>query len=1069
MWQRLLSVARRAHRKPARSARYSRNSLGRFEPLEQRALLAAIPVGSELIVADTLPQHLSSIRSVAVAVPDAGGAIVAYNALGISGSRMPGDDREIFVQRFGADGLATGDLIVANPVTRGQQDGSSISSASDGSFWVTWSGRGAGDRVGVYAQRFAADGARLGSVLLVNTTIGGSQSNPDVAVAGDGTAVVVWEGVGAGDVDGIFVRVINPDGTFGSTEVLVNQTTIGQQSMPSVAISNFGLPPVIDDGDGSLPGFVVTWSSRDEDGSDWGIFARGFDQTGAPEGAAFRVNTTTDGSQYRSDIDAADDGSFTIAWSNFSSANGWDVMAQRYLSDGATTGAEFMLHSTATGQQQDVAVSVASGGEILAAWTHGEPNGDGWETQGRTFNNDGTADGVVFIAHQSNSGANSGRQAAPAVGLNDNGDALIVYQGEGTNQRVSAFAQRYTVDVQPAENVAPVISSIADQRVTIGETFTFTVRATDANSRDTLSYRLDPSQSPSDATITRVDNNSATLSWTPDINDRIAGQQSTPIEFRVFVDDNGVTPLSDSASFIVFIDNVAPIVDLNGSDQGGTTFAVTLPENQMSIDIVDTDAVVTDADQTTIESMTITIRNPDDPTAESLQVVTQGTMIVASYQQTTSRLTLTGTDTPANYQRVLRTLSYTNTTAVRPRSNARLIDVVANDGSASNTAATVTLTVQGANVVPTLAEIANVALLGGSPLHIPLDGMDADGDTITYTVTSSSSLVTPTVLAGNRSARVTVTGFGVMVFELFEAEAPRATEHIIQLATAGFYDGIIFHRVAANFVIQAGDPLGTGSGGSTLGNFDDQFDPDLQHNRVGVLSMAKTVDDTNDSQFFVTDTDTRFLDFNHTVFGQLIEGDSVREAIQNVSVDGGSKPLTDVVIESFEIFTDNENGLLRLSAPEGASGSTMITVTASDGRGGTTVRQFNVTVTPDAEDNAPFLGDIPQLTTLQDVPITFQLQATDLEIDPVIFLDQQAMMDPTIGITPLQLVSSPNLQYSVDSATGLLTITPINGLLGTHRFTVGVAQPDLLRLQNGGQVGPFDLQVVEIVINSRNT
>jgi dipeptidyl aminopeptidase/acylaminoacyl peptidase len=269
-------------------------------------------------------------------------------------------------------------------------------------------------------------------------------------------------------------------------------------------------------------------------------------------------------------------------------------------------------------------------------------------------------------------------------------------------------------------------------------------------------------------------------------------------------------------------------------------------------------------------------------------------------------------------------------------------------------------------------------------------------------------------------------------------------------------------------VIQAGDPTATGTGGSTLGDFDDQFNPNLQHNRSGVLSMAKSVDDSNDSQFFVTDRDTRFLDSNHTIFGQLIEGDSVREAIQNVTVNPDTeRPLTDVVIQSVDIFTDNENGLLRLSAPAGTTGSAMITVTASDGQGGIAVRQFNVTVMPDTNDNPPFLADIPTLQTTANTPVTFQLQATDLEGNPVIFLDEAAMIDPAVRITPLQTVTSPNLMVSVNRDTGLLTVTPTNGVTGTHRFTVGVAQSNQLSVVGGQQRGPFDLQVVQIVISNQ--
>src|SRR5690606_25570796 len=117
----------------------------------------------------------------------------------------------------------------------------------------------------------------------------------------------------------------------------------------------------------------------------------------------------------------------------------------------------------------------------------------------------------------------------------------------------------------------------------------------------------------------------------------------------------------------------------------------------------------------------------------------------------------------------------------------------------------------------------------------------------------------------------------------------RAAERIIELAESGFYDDVIFHRIVNDFMIQTGDPTGTGSGVTTLGYFNDQFHPELQHVQTGLLAMAKTTDsdtnasydDTNDSQFFVTEGPSRHLDFNHTIFGYLTEGEDVREAISN--------------------------------------------------------------------------------------------------------------------------------------------------------------------------------------------
>ncbi len=351
---------------------------------------------------------------------------------------------------------------------------------------------------------------------------------------------------------------------------------------------------------------------------------------------------------------------------------------------------------------------------------------------------------------------------------------------------------------------------------------------------------------------------------------------------------------------------------------------------------------------------------------------------------------------------------------------------------------------------PTLPPIGEVQLLGGSPLLLTLD---AEGEgPLTFTVESSDALVTATVLADNRSLRLQVAGFGEMIFELLDFAARRATDRIVQLADSGFYNGVIFHRVINNFVIQGGDPTGTGSGGSSLGSFDDQFHVDLQHNRTGILSMAKSFDDTNDSQFFITEGPQRHLDFNHSIFGILVEGESVRESISGVPVGAGDRPLTDVVIESARSVLDEENAVVLLKAPEGATGAADVTVVVRNGFGLESRQTFRVSVAPDVIDSPPFLADIPALATRVDTPLSYQLEAIDAESSaPARFLDQTGLAANGL---PVPVPANPNLQYRVDFNTGLLTITPTNGLTGRHLFTVATAV----------SVSAVDYQVVPVVI-----
>lgn len=236
---------------------------------------------------------------------------------------------------------------------------------------------------------------------------------------------------------------------------------------------------------------------------------------------------------------------------------------------------------------------------------------------------------------------------------------------------------------------------------------------------------------------------------------------------------------------------------------------------------------------------------------------------------------------------------------------------------------------------------------------------------------------------------------------------------------------IIFHRVVPNFVIQAGDPSATGAGGSGQPDFNDQYNLKLQFTSPGLLAMAKSSDDTNDSQWFITDATPRFLDFNHSIWGRLIDGEEVRDLINSVPTTS-DKPNTPVVINSIQIVTDNENASIRLEAAEGASGQASVTVTATDPQGHAFSRTFQVTVTPDTANSAPFLVNPTNVTGVAGQPIQLQLQAVDAEGDAN-FFDAAKPAGETVNYT-----------LNVNNSTGLVTITPPTGFQGTFKVIVGV-------------------------------
>ncbi len=159
------------------------------------------------------------------------------------------------------------------------------------------------------------------------------------------------------------------------------------------------------------------------------------------------------------------------------------------------------------------------------------------------------------------------------------------------------------------------------------------------------------------------------------------------------------------------------------------------------------------------------------------------------------------------------------------------------------------------------------------------------------------------------------TTMGAITCSLFEKEAPKTVDNFVGLAEGTkewtdpktqakvkkrFYDGLIFHRVIPQFMIQGGDPEGTGRGGPGY-RFEDEFGSGMKFDQPGRLAMANAGPNTNGSQFFITTVPTPWLDNRHTIFGQVVEGQDVVGAIEAVKKDGRDMPLTPVVIEKLEI------------------------------------------------------------------------------------------------------------------------------------------------------------------------
>jgi len=184
-----------------------------------------------------------------------------------------------------------------------------------------------------------------------------------------------------------------------------------------------------------------------------------------------------------------------------------------------------------------------------------------------------------------------------------------------------------------------------------------------------------------------------------------------------------------------------------------------------------------------------------------------------------------------------------------------------------------------------------------APASAPRDTISPDNS---ETMTDALSRPELTIDQSKSYTATLKTSEGDIEIALFADKAPIAVNNFVHLSNAGFYDGVIFHRVIEGFMIQGGDPEGTGRGGPGY-TFEDEFDDSLKHDKAGVLSMANAGPNTNGSQFFITLAPTPHLNGVHTIFGEVVGGMEVVQAIGASATDRADKPLENITINSIVI------------------------------------------------------------------------------------------------------------------------------------------------------------------------
>lgn len=364
-----------------------------------------------------------------VAIDAEGNFVVIWNDTVNSG--------DVLGCRFDASGnvLGSGQFTV-NSTTPSSQGRATVAMNASGAFVVAWESAGQENGLGVYAQRFDANGLKQGGEIHVNQWTTNDQGKPSVAIDSAGNFIITWTSDGQdGSGYGVYARRFDAAGNAmgDGNEFVVNSTTPNDQQHSSVALN--------DNGD-----FVIVWEGQDDGGL--GILGQRFNGAGVAQGGEFHVNATPAGTQDYPSVAMTADGDFVVAWSSEGQdSSGWGAYAQRFNAAGVAQGDEIRVAETTSDDQDYPVVAMDSRGNFLVTWeSYGQPGGSGWDVYGRLYDRSGNAmpEGELRI-----NTTTSGTQDFPSVAWNGT-QAVYVWAGNGTGDPAGIFFQRVNAAVAGA-------------------------------------------------------------------------------------------------------------------------------------------------------------------------------------------------------------------------------------------------------------------------------------------------------------------------------------------------------------------------------------------------------------------------------------------------------------------------------------------------------------------------------------------------------------------------------------------------------------------------------------------
>ncbi len=409
------------------------------------ALAGAVPAGGEFQIntftaGNQLP---GATQTSSVAADDAGNFIAVWSSADQDGS-LEG----IYAQRFSANGAPMGAEFRVNTTTFWRQTSPVVAMGPSGNFVVVWQDLlKDGDSYGIYLQRFDSAGNPVGVETRVNDTTTSFQVDASVAINSSGEFVVTWaSNAQDGSLYGVYAKRYNANGTQKGPEFHVSTQTLDNQAIPNVALDDLGR-------------FVITWSSRGQDGAGYGVYFQQFNTSGVPVGVETRANTFTASDQIYSTVGLDAFGNFAISWtSTGQDGDGDGIYARQYDWQGNPFGPEFVVNGTTVGRQYIGKLAMNDAGAFVVAWRSVGQDGSDEGIYARLFNANGTPNGNEFLVNTTTSNTQASESATY------NGNRLVMIWGSNgqDGSGYGVYGQRYLVcdPLDPTPAITPSQNSV---------------------------------------------------------------------------------------------------------------------------------------------------------------------------------------------------------------------------------------------------------------------------------------------------------------------------------------------------------------------------------------------------------------------------------------------------------------------------------------------------------------------------------------------------------------------------------------------------------------------------------